>query len=68
MTEIRTAPVKAQRVDVVNSEAPPGAFKFYVNDASIYQKWSAVVSDQKPDGLVYVCPCGCGRAGVWISV
>lgn len=62
MTEVRTQPVKAQLVDVVNSESPPGAYKFYVSGESVYQKWENP-GDRKPAGMIYACPCGCGDVG-----
>lgn len=50
MTEVRTAPVKAQRFeDIDHVRAVPGAFEY------------TKVGDRYPGGMVYCCPCGCGR-------
>jgi hypothetical protein len=63
MSEARTQPVKAARVDVVNSECAPGSFKFYVQGSSVYKKY-ADTGDGVPHGMVYQCPCGCKNVGV----
>jgi len=63
MSEIRTSPVEARRVDVVNSEVPPGSFKFYAAGGSVYAKYGAA-DDRQPDGMIYACPCGCRNVGV----
>lgn len=52
MSEVRLpASVKAVRVDDVDERcATPGAFKF-------------VSYEGQTAGMIYVCPCGCGRQG-----
>lgn len=43
-------PIKATRIDGLKAEnPPPGAFDYFG------------VEDRNIGGLVYVCPCGCGR-------
>lgn len=50
--EIRTQPVLGLRFEDIDSvRAQPGAFEFYV-DAS-----------RQIAGMIYACPCGCGRTG-----
>jgi len=45
-------PVKAARVaDIDADDAPPGAYKFFSS------------GDRDKAGMIYVCPCGCGRQG-----
>jgi len=54
MAEIKTAPVTAVRVDYLDhgsASNAPGSFKYY------RQK------DRDVAGMIYVCPCGCGRIG-----
>lgn len=54
MAEVKTAPVRATRVDEIDDvRATPGAFEFYV------------AGDDKvtPAGMIYSCPCGCGVQG-----
>jgi len=52
MSEVRTAPVKAQRVeDIDEAGAVPGAFEYYSD------------GDRYPGGVIYNCPCGCGATG-----
>lgn len=49
MSEVKTAPVHAMRVDdITRARNIPGAFKFFASDGT------------GPSGLNYVCPCGCG--------
>lgn len=44
--------VKATRVDDIDVDGlPPGAFEFYDT------------ATRKDAGMIYVCPCGCGRTG-----
>jgi hypothetical protein len=47
-------PVKAQYMQDLPPEgsAPPGAFTFYVN-----------FQETRIAGMIYCCPCGCGRHG-----
>lgn len=45
------APVKAIYVASVNDSKEPGSFTYYVN------------GEAKVVGLLYRCPCGCGRLG-----
>lgn len=58
MAEVRiAAPVKAALVqDLDERLATPGAFGFFVNHGDL--------PDAAPKGMIYVCPCGCGRQGV----
>jgi len=52
MSEVRTAPVKAKRIEDIDAEPDlPGAFEYYQ------------AGDQYPAGLIYICPCGCKRTG-----
>ena len=52
MTEVKTEPVKAQLLESIDEiRDVPGAFEYYR-----YQ-------DQYPAGILYCCPCGCGRIG-----
>jgi hypothetical protein len=54
MSEVKTPPVVAKMCDDIDAvEATPGAFEFYVSRGSM----------GKPAGLIYCCPCGCGRTG-----
>jgi hypothetical protein len=47
------APVKAKHfIDLPEKDAPPGSFTYYVHSDS-----------DEPRGMIYVCPCGCGRQG-----
>lgn len=62
MAEVRLpAPVKATLVDDIDiadgeaSGAVPGAFEFTLNHGD--------EMGAPPSGMIYVCPCGCGRAG-----
>ncbi|MBI1179092.1 MAG: hypothetical protein GC201_00940 [Alphaproteobacteria bacterium] len=42
----------AKHVDDIDVDGvPPGAFEFYVT------------AEHDPAGMVYLCPCGCGRKG-----
>lgn len=44
--------VRAIRVeDTDAADTPPGAFEFYSS------------GDREMAGMIYVCPCGCGRRG-----
>ena len=52
MTEVKTKPVKAmfcEDIDLVRET--PGAFEFY-SYQGVY-----------PAGMIYNCPCGCGKLG-----
>ena len=52
MAEVRTEPVRAQRFESIDEvQAVPGAFEFYT------------YRDRHPAGMIYCCPCGCGRTG-----
>jgi len=54
MAEVKTLPVVATQVKGIDDEAPdraPGAFEFYVNSA------------KEIAGMIYMCPCGCGKTG-----
>jgi hypothetical protein len=52
MAEVRTDPVTATYCeDIEEVKATAGAFEFFVD------------RDQKVAGMVYSCPCGCGRTG-----
>lgn len=44
--------VRARCVDDIDEERAPGSFEFYKSDL------------HDPAGIIYVCPCGCGREGV----
>jgi len=45
--------VKATRVDDVDASGlPAGSFEFYDT------------TSRKDAGMIYICPCGCGRQGV----
>jgi len=49
MSEVKTAPVKAQRFeDIDQVAAHPGAFEFFKS------------GDRYPAGMIFSCPCGCG--------
>ena len=51
MAEIRTQPVRAHLVDNIDEGvSPPGSFKFYAKAG-------------ETAGMLYICPCGCGRIG-----
>lgn len=53
MSEVKTAPVKAKMFDDIDSvNVTPGGFEYFVN-----------ASDKKVAGMIYSCPCGCGRIG-----
>lgn len=52
MADVKTEPVKATLFDTIDDvRSVPGAFEYYS-----YQ-------DHFPAGLIYCCPCGCGRLG-----
>lgn len=51
MSEVRTAPVTATRVDDIDEGGQPGSFEFYRTQ------------DRETAGMIYVCPCGCGAQG-----
>lgn len=52
MAEVRTDPVSATYCeDIEDVKATAGAFEFFVD------------RDQKVAGMIYSCPCGCGRTG-----
>ena len=62
MAEVRlSAPVRATLVDDIDVAAGQtegaiaGAFEFTRNYGD--------ADDAPPSGMIYVCPCGCGRAG-----
>ena len=42
--------VKARRVEDTDDDAAPGAFEFFSS------------GDRPIAGMIYVCPCGCGRS------
>jgi hypothetical protein len=48
MTEVRTSPVIAKRVDDIDEAKDAGSFEFFV------------AGDNEPAGVIYLCPCGCG--------
>ena len=51
MTEIRTQPVTATRVDDIDDTSnTPGAFEYF----------TAALSDAVA-GMIFNCPCGCGK-------
>lgn len=41
--------VTAQRVDDIEEDAPAGAFEYFSS------------GDREIAGMIYACPCGCGR-------
>lgn len=52
MPDVKTQPVKAQRFESIDKvEKVPGAFEYYKS------------GDRYPAGMIYACPCGCGRTG-----
>jgi len=52
MAEIQTQPVPAQRFeDIDEVKKVPGAFEYFK------------AGDHYPAGMIYCCPCGCGRTG-----
>ncbi|HTJ56689.1 MAG TPA: DUF6527 family protein [Devosiaceae bacterium] len=52
MAEIKTEPVRAQRVnDIDSDDVPPGAFEFFTS------------GDRTDAGMIFACPCGCGQLG-----
>lgn len=54
MSEVKTPPVTATRVDDIEDvKAVPGAFEYYTSRES----------GGAPAGIIYSCPCGCGRSG-----
>lgn len=53
MSEVRlAAPVEATRSEDIDEDETPGAFGYYVHGGS---------EDYR--GMIYRCPCGCGRLG-----
>ena len=49
MTEVKTSPIVATRVDdITRSTHIPGAFKFFNSGGN------------GPSGMNFICPCGCG--------
>jgi hypothetical protein len=64
MGEVRlAAPVKAQYIaDLFNHRNPPaGAFTYYTV-ADERKKADDPTAEKR--GIIYTCPCGCGRQGV----
>ena len=52
MAEVRTEPVKSHRFDDIDEvQKVPGAFEYYK------------AGDRYLAGMIYCCPCGCGRTG-----
>lgn len=52
MAEVKTTPVVATLVDDIDhGRTAPGSFEFYKS------------GDRYPAGMIYCCPCGCGRTG-----
>lgn len=52
MSEIKTTDIVAAYCeDIDDVKAKPGAFEFYVD------------SNRQVAGMIYACPCGCGRTG-----
>jgi len=49
MTEVRTNPVIAKRVDDIDEAKEAGSFEYFV------------AGDNEPAGVIYLCPCGCGQ-------
>ncbi|MFA5897919.1 MAG: DUF6527 family protein [Hyphomicrobium sp.] len=50
MSEVKTQPVKATRFENIDDvENMPGAFEYFRD------------GDRYPAGMIYTCPCGCGR-------
>jgi hypothetical protein len=55
VTEVKTPPVPATRVDDIDAvKATPGAFEYYVSDYT---------GRETPAGIIYRCLCGCGLTG-----
>jgi hypothetical protein len=53
VSEIKTPPVPAIRVDDIDTvQAISGAFEYYTR-----------AGVEGPAGMIYGCPCGCGRTG-----
>ncbi len=54
MAEVKTPHVAAKLCDDIEEvKAAPGAFEFFVSRES----------NGAPAGMLYCCPCGCGRVG-----